>query len=111
MLINDTATISRTIFKRVLRLMGNRFEISVVAREDEEAWANNCIDTAIGEIQRIEKLLTTYNENSQVNQINRYAGIAPVKVGLNMINQVKGIACIIIDEKDTIYTSANINIL
>jgi thiamine biosynthesis lipoprotein len=58
--------------------MGNRFEISVVA--DEELWANECIDEAIEEIRRIEKLLTTYDESSETNLINRNAGIEPVKV-------------------------------
>jgi thiamine biosynthesis lipoprotein len=37
--------------------------------------------------------------------------IMGIKVGLNMINQIKGIACIIVDEDDAIYTSTNINIL
>lgn len=66
------------LVKKVLRLMGNRFEISVVA--DNEAWANSCIDKAILEISRIEKLLTTFSEDSVTNAINRQAGIAPVKV-------------------------------
>ncbi|MEP7111456.1 MAG: FAD:protein FMN transferase [Ferruginibacter sp.] len=87
--VNDTATITPTIFRRVLRLMGNRFEISVVATEEEESWAFNCIETAIGEIQRIERLLTTYNENSQTNLVNRYAGIGPVKVDKEFIDLVK----------------------
>ena len=82
---NDTATIQQTIYKRVLKLMGNRFEISVVANEEEEVWANNCIETAIGEIQRIERLLTTYSEDSQTNLVNRNAGIAPVKVDKELI--------------------------
>ncbi|MEP7144823.1 MAG: FAD:protein FMN transferase [Ferruginibacter sp.] len=93
--IIDTDTISPTIFKRVLKLMGNRFEISVVASEEEDAWANNCIETAIGEIQRIERLLTTYNENSQTSLVNRYAGIAVVKVDkefIDIINRSKKIS-------------------
>jgi len=35
--------------------------------------------------------------------------IMGIKPGLNMINQIKGIACIIIDDNDIIYTSKNIN--
>ncbi len=58
--------------------MGNRFEISVVA--DEEDTAMQHIDKAVEEIRRIEKLLTTFNDNSQTNLINRNAGIKPVKV-------------------------------
>ena len=61
-----------------MKLMGNRFEISVVA--GEEACALERIRAGVEEIQRIEKLLTTYDENSETNQINRQAGIAPVTV-------------------------------
>jgi len=58
--------------------MGNRFEFTVLASEEE--WAFECIDAAIAEIQRIEGLLTTFNEWSQTNLINRNAGIAAVAV-------------------------------
>jgi len=67
-----------TVHKRVLRLMGNRFEISVVS--DNEHSAQKCIDAAIEEISRIEKLLTTFSDDSQTNLVNRNAGIKPVKV-------------------------------
>lgn len=66
------------IHKKVLRLMGNRFEITVV-NEDKHT-AEQYIDAAIDEIKRIEKLLTTFSENSQTNQINAAAGKNPVKV-------------------------------
>lgn len=58
--------------------MGNRFEISVVS--DNEDWAYNKIDLAITEIQRIEKLLTTFSEDSVTYQINENAGIEAVQV-------------------------------
>lgn len=66
------------VFKRVLRLMGNHFEISVVDKKENSA--NQHIDAAIAEIQRIEKLLTTFHPSSQTNQVNQYAGDRPVKV-------------------------------
>src|SRR5450631_3098080 len=66
------------VFKKGLKLMGNHFEISVVS--DNEVWANERIDEGILEIQRIEKLLTTFNEESETSLINRYAGMAPVTV-------------------------------
>jgi FAD:protein FMN transferase len=58
--------------------MGNRFEISVVA--DNADFGNDCIELAIEEIRRIEKLLTTFADSSDTNRINQNAGIAPVKV-------------------------------
>ena len=70
--------IEQNVFKKGLKLMGNHFEISAVS--DNKAWANECIDAGIHEIQRIEKLLTTFNEDSETSFINRYAGMAPVTV-------------------------------
>lgn len=66
------------VHSKTLRLMGNRFTITVVS--DERTWAEKQIDVAIAEISRIEKLLTTFSEDSQTNQINQNAGIKPVKV-------------------------------
>lgn len=66
------------IYKKNLKLMGNRFEISVVS--DNENWAYEKIDLAITEIQRIEKLLTTFSNESVTYQINENAGVQPVRV-------------------------------
>ncbi|MFN8247273.1 MAG: hypothetical protein U0T56_12945 [Ferruginibacter sp.] len=49
------------IVNRVLRLMGNRFEISIVSDDGESEEAQAKIDLAVTEIQRIERLLTTYD--------------------------------------------------
>ena len=65
-------------FKRSEKLMGNIFEITVVAADAAEAYP--AIENAITEIRRIEKLLTTFNDDSQTNQVNAAAGIAPVQV-------------------------------
>jgi FAD:protein FMN transferase len=75
------------IYKRVLRLMGNRFELSVV--HDRGEIAERSIDDAVKEIQRIEKLLTTFNEESQTNQINKYAGIKPVKIDAEVLELIE----------------------
>lgn len=69
---------SATVFHKALKLMGNRFQLSVVG--NDEKWAHDCIDTGISEIQRIERLLTTFNDESETASINLNAGIAPVCV-------------------------------
>lgn len=84
---NDTVSIAEIIHRRVLKLMGNRFEISIVS--DNEGWANHHINEAVEEIRRIEKLLTTFDEGSQTNLINRNAGIAPVKVDKEVFDIVQ----------------------
>jgi thiamine biosynthesis lipoprotein len=76
-----------TLHKQVLRLMGNRFEISVMASDQE--FANNCINAAINEIQRIENLLTTFNDASTTSKINNSAGIGPVKVETEVLELIK----------------------
>ena len=65
-------------YKREMKLMGNWFQITVVASLED--WANKQIDAAVAEIRRIEELLSTFKENSETNQINRNAGIQPVEV-------------------------------
>ena len=70
--------IGLTEFKLVERLMGNTFEFTVVGYDKEKAY--EAINLAIAEVRRIEKLFTTFDDNSQTNQVNRMAGISPVKV-------------------------------
>jgi thiamine biosynthesis lipoprotein len=74
---------ARSIFKQAMKLMGNHFEFTVVA--DNEDWANKMIDLGVQEIKRIEKLLTTYAEDSETNLINANSGFMPVKVSSEII--------------------------
>jgi thiamine biosynthesis lipoprotein len=78
MIVTEKVKTNQSMHKRTLRLMGNRFEISVAADNADLAEAH--IDSAVTEISRIEKLLTTFSDDSQTNEINRNAGIQPVKV-------------------------------
>ena len=68
----------KAVFTQAMKLMGNHFEISVVARE--EAHALEWIRAGVQEIRRIERLLTTFDESSETNLINRNAGVSPVTV-------------------------------
>ncbi len=58
--------------------MGNNFTVTVVS--EDEKFADENIEVAISEISRIEKLFTTFSDDSQTNKINQNAGIKPVKV-------------------------------
>ena len=68
----------KIVFKQSCKLMGNHFELSAIA--EDEKWANERIGAGINEIRRIEKLLTTFSDDSETNLVNRNAGIEPVKV-------------------------------
>ena len=74
-------------FRKAMKLMGNRFEISVVA--EQESWAMEKIEIGVKEIQRIEKLLTTFNEESETNRINQAAGIAAVRVSTETFDLIE----------------------
>jgi FAD:protein FMN transferase len=76
----------QSVHTQSLKLMGNRFEFSVVA--DDEQWAQECIEKGIEEVRRIEKLLTTYSPDSQTNQINLQAGMSPVQVDKEVIDLI-----------------------
>ena len=66
------------LVQRTELLMGNRFDLGVVANSQKEA--EQAIEKAIGEIKRIENLVTTFRGGSQTNLINQNAGIEPVEV-------------------------------
>ena len=57
--------------------MGTRFEITLVSTQEV---ANQYLNAAQGEIERIERLISSWDANSQTAEINRQAGIKPVKV-------------------------------
>jgi thiamine biosynthesis lipoprotein len=86
MLAVKVLTGKSTIFGRETRLMGSSFGISLVG--DDIAWADERIDNAITEINRVEKLLSTFTDDSQLNQINRNAGIKPVHVDAEIFRLV-----------------------
>jgi len=67
--------------------MGNRFELSAVA--EDEKWANEKIAAGIDEIKRIEKLLTTFSDDSETNRVNQNAGITPVQVSRETFDLIK----------------------
>lgn len=69
---------SQQPYKRTLKLMGSRFDITVVANNELEG--NGYIDMAVAEIQRIEKLISSWDANSETSAINKNAGIQAVKI-------------------------------
>ena len=86
MLAIKTLVPKAIIFRRSVRLMGNQVEISVVGNDPH--WADERIDIAIAEINRVEKLLSTFSDDSTINQVNRNAGERPVKVASEIFRLV-----------------------
>ena len=67
--------------------MGCRFELTVVAHDSSEAIS--FITEAITEIKRIEKLISSWDLNSQTSAINLNAGIKPVKVDRELFDLIE----------------------
>lgn len=74
-------------FKRTLKLMGSRFDITVVAKDSSTA--AGYIDMAVAEISRIERLISSWDVNSQTSEINRNAGKQAVKVDVELYNLIQ----------------------
>ena len=74
-------------YTKVVKLMGSRFEITVVAEND--AQSSNYINIAIDEIIRIEKLISDWDPNTQVSEINKQAGLKAVKVDKELFDLIK----------------------
>ncbi len=68
-------------------LMGSRFDITVVAATEELGYIN--IEEAAAEITRIEKMISSWNPESETSLINKNAGIKPVKVSLELFKLIE----------------------
>jgi len=66
--------------------MGCRFELTAIGGNDTVAW--EAIRGGITEIKRIEKLISSWDKNSQTSAINQQAGIKPVKVDKELFDLV-----------------------
>jgi thiamine biosynthesis lipoprotein len=86
-LLCSTNSFSQQIHRKSLKLMGSRFDISVVANDTLKA--SHYINLAIEEISRIEKLISSWDPNSQTSKIIRSAGIHPVKVDKELFDLIE----------------------
>jgi len=73
--------------KRTVGLMGSRFDITVVASSEELGYIN--IEEAVAEITRVEKMISSWDPNSQTSLINRNAGERPVKVSFELFKLIE----------------------
>lgn len=72
--------------RRTVKLMGSRFDITMVA--SDSITANTYIDDAVAEIKRIETLISSWNPDSQTSLINKNSGIKPVVVDQELIDLI-----------------------
>ena len=72
---------------KTLKLMGTRFDITVVATNQDVGQIN--IDEATAEIKRVEALISSWNPDSETSLINNNAGIRPVKVSTELFQLIE----------------------
>ncbi len=87
LVISSTLVYAQVEITRAVTLMGSRFDITLVDQDSVSAEKN--IDLAIVEIERIENLISEWRTNTLVSEINRNAGIKPIKVPIELINLTK----------------------
>lgn len=78
---------SQVLVKRKMTLMGSVFDISVVASDSVQA--NVAIDRGVEEISRIENLISEWRPETQISQVNKNAGIQPVRVDREVFDLTK----------------------
>jgi thiamine biosynthesis lipoprotein len=78
---------SQSVFKQDLTLMGCKFDITVIAKSQEQA--DEYINVAIEEMQRIENLISSWKRTSQTTAINKNAGIQAVVVDDELFQLIK----------------------
>lgn len=67
--------------------MGSRFEFTAIA--NDSLMAKAAIKAGINEVKRIEKLISSWDPQSQTSGINAHAGMKPVKVDAELFNLIK----------------------
>lgn len=83
----SSVTFGQQIFKKKKSLLASPFEITVVATDSVQA--NFYTELAISEVKRIENLISDWIPTTQISLVNQNAGIAPVKVDLEVFELVK----------------------
>ncbi len=78
---------SQITHKRKLFMLGSPFEVTAVANDTIKA--NEYIDLAVAEVKRIEYLISDWIPTTQISEINRNAGVKPVKVDTEVFELVE----------------------
>ncbi|MFV5693195.1 FAD:protein FMN transferase [Flavobacterium sp. LT1R49] len=73
--------------KRTLSMLGSPFEMTVVAKDIPEA--DFYIDMSVAEVSRLENLISDWIPTTPISQVNRFAGIKPVKVPQEVFDLVE----------------------
>ncbi|WP_206367863.1 FAD:protein FMN transferase [Sphingobacterium chungjuense] len=82
-----TSLAQDVMLTRQATLMGSVFTITVV--DTDSAVANQHIDQVVAEVSRIENLISEWQPQTQISQVNQQAGIRPVVVDREVFDLTK----------------------
>lgn len=85
-LIVTLSSFGQITHKRKLSMLGSPFEMTVVAKDSVQG--NYYIDLAVAEVKRVEYLISDWIPTTQISQVNKNAGIKPVKVDKEVFDLV-----------------------
>ncbi|MGO4821752.1 MULTISPECIES: FAD:protein FMN transferase [unclassified Flavobacterium] len=80
-------TSAQVTHRRTLSMLGSPFEMTVVAKDIPEA--DHFIDMAVAETSRLEHLISDWIPTTTISEVNRNAGIKPVKVPKEVFDLVQ----------------------
>ncbi|QBN17554.1 FAD:protein FMN transferase [Flavobacterium nackdongense] len=73
-------------YKKKLSMLGSPFEITVICKDTVQG--NYFADLAVAEVKRIENLISDWIPTTQISQVNKNAGIQPIKVNQEVYDLV-----------------------
>lgn len=73
--------------KKSYEAMGGEFDITVISEDEELGYLY--IQEALAEVQRIEKLISSWDEESETSLVNKNAGIKPVSVSWELYKLIE----------------------
>ncbi|CAM2821323.1 FAD:protein FMN transferase [Flavobacterium frigoris] len=87
LLFVSTFSFSQVEQTKTVNLMGSVFQITLV--DSDSISADQNINKAISEIERIENLISEWRPQTQISQVNQNAGIKPIKVDKEVFELTK----------------------
>ena len=97
---------AQTAHREVLKRMGSRFELTAVGATEAQCAA--AVRAGFAEIERIERLISSWDPQSQTSAINRAAGRQPVRVDpelYDLIHRAKKVSALTEGAFDISYAS------
>jgi thiamine biosynthesis lipoprotein len=86
-LFASVAVTAQVTQKRTLSMLGSPFEMIVEAKDIPQA--DIYIDMAVAEVSRIENLISDWIPTTPISEVNRNAGVKPVKVPQEVFDLVQ----------------------